>query len=289
MSSSPYYAICPLGVVPVRAGAHHRSELLSQLLFGELVEIVDRKGAQWYKVRCTWDEVSGWVPAEQLQALTPTEYDRYRQHYAICLDLLQPVMSGGRQILVPIGSRLPAFDGLRFELAGEWWTYSGQAVFPEDLPPRASLLARIARRYLSAPFLQGGRSPLGIDSGALIQLAFGALGIALPRLPAAQVMEGEEVNFFDEYRPGDIAFFENHKGQLVHAGILLPEGQVLHCHERVRIDKVDHFGIFDPLRKKYLWQLRVMRRVLPPEALEPKPHTAKSHTRHASPSVPTLF
>lgn len=289
MSSSPYYAICPLSVVPVRAGAHHRSELLSQLLFGELVELIDRRGTQWYKVRCTWDEVSGWVPSEQLQTITPAEYERYQQQYAICLDLLHPVMSSSRQIPVPIGARLPAFDGLRFELAGQWWTYSGQAVFPEDLPPRATLLIKIARRYLWAPFLSGGRSPLGIDSGALVQLSFGALGIALPRQPAAQVMEGEQVDFFDEYRAGDIAFFENHRGQLVHAGILLPEAQVLHCHECVRIDKVDHFGIFDPSRKKYLWRLRVIRRMLPPEAAQPQPPAEKLQTTDVSPAVLTLF
>ncbi|RMD76554.1 MAG: hypothetical protein D6818_00050 [Bacteroidetes bacterium] len=287
--SSPYHAICPLGVVPVRAGAHHRSELLSQLLFGELVELVDRKGAQWCKVRCTWDEVTGWVSAEQLQPITPSEFDRYRQHYAICLDLLQPVMSGLRQIPVPIGSRLPAFDGLRFELAGEWWTYSGQAVFPQDLPPRADLLIKIARRYLSAPFLQGGRSPLGLDSGALVQLAFGAIGITLPRQPATQVMEGEAVDFFDEYRPGDIAFFENNKGQLTHAGILLPEGQILHCHDCVRIDRVDHFGIFDPVRKKYVWPLRVIRRVLPPDTTREVPRTRKSQATDPTPPALTLF
>ncbi len=284
-----YHAICPLGVVPLRAGAHHRSELLSQLLFGELVEIVDKRGKQWTKVRCTWDEMSGWVLSEQLLPLTPSEFTRYSQHYALCLDLLQPVMSGLRQIPVPIGSRLPNFDGLRFELAGEWWTYSGQAVFPKDLPPRADLLIKIARRYLSAPFLQGGRSPLGIDSGGLVQLAFGAVGIALPRAPIAQVLEGQEVDFFEEYQPGDIAFFENAKGQLVHAGILLPDGQVLHCHECVRIDKVDHFGIFDRQRNRYLFQLRVIRRMLPPQCPCPRPDTAQRAATPSSANVLTLF
>ena len=46
-------------------------------------------------------------------------------------------------------------------------------------------------------------------------------------------------------QPGDIAFFENRFGRIVHSGIILPDNQLLHSLGQVKIDVMDHYGVFD--------------------------------------------
>ena len=260
------FVICPISVVPIRSSASDKSEQVSQLLFGEMAEILERKGQTWVKVRCDWDNYIGWVATHQLQAITPSELKLFRRQFAFNLDLLQPVISEEGPIPIPLGARLPTFDGMKFELAGKRFLYSGQGVFPENIQATADMAIKIARRYLFAPYQHGGRSPLGIDSAGLSQMVFQLLGIQLEREAAAQVLQGETVDFVEQAAPGDLAFFENRKGRVDHVGMILPDNQILHAFGRVRIDQLDHYGIFDESAQKYTHNLRIIRRMLPAEA-----------------------
>jgi hypothetical protein len=60
-----------------------------------------------------------------------------------------------------------------------------------------------------------------------------------------------------------LAFFENNQGRISHVGILMPEGKLIHCYGGVRIDKVDHYGIYDEARQVYSKRLRLIKRILP--------------------------
>lgn len=255
------YAICPLSIVPVRTGMNDRSEQLTQLLFGDLVEILETKGKVWTKIRAEWDNSIGWVLSNQLQAVTPSEFELFRKEFAFSLDLLCPVMNEQSSIPVPFGARLPGFDGIRLQVADKVFTFSGQGVFPKSIQKTPDILVKLARRLLFAPFQPGGLSPLGIDAGGLTQLLFRVLGYKLDRDPAEQVYQGEPIDFMEQARPGDLAFFENKKGKIHHAGILLEKDQIIHAYGRVRIDQIDHYGIFDPETKNYSHQLRVLRRI----------------------------
>jgi gamma-D-glutamyl-L-lysine dipeptidyl-peptidase len=257
--------ICPYSVVPVRSSPQERGEQLTQLLFGDLLEMLDRNGKAWTRVRCISDNTVGWVQTNQLMPITPSEFRLYQQHYAYCLDILHPVMTDAAYIPIPLGARLPNFDGMQFQLAGKTYTFSGLAVFPADLRPSSGMVLKIAQRLLHAPVQPGGRSPLGIGNGGLTQLVYRIVGISLHREPEEQVLQGEGVDFVEEARPGDLAFFEDRKGNVEHVGIVVNKDQILHAHGAVRIDKLDHFGIFDDQAQQYSHKLRVIRRVLPPE------------------------
>lgn len=277
------FGICPLSSVPVRAKNNSRSEMTTQLLFGETVEILERKGKNWMLIRCCWDNAVGWVSSAQIEPITPTEYAAYSRRHAHALEVTQAVMAPNHLIPILMGSQLPLFDGLRLELGERSYTYSGQAAYTHDIPDPLTFVLRMARRYLFAPALKGGRSPMGIDASGFTQMVFKIAGFRLPRTAEDQVFCGSAVDFASQARPGDLAFFESRNGTIVHAGILMPDEEVIHAWGRVRIDKIDHFGIYDRKHSRYTHRLRVIKRILPGEyALE---DSAVAHPEQAANQV----
>lgn len=256
------YGICPLSIAPIRSSSSDAGEMVSQLLFGELVEILEKKGRQWVKIRCHWDNLVGWISATQISPITPSEFETFNEHFAYNLELMQAIMANDFFMPITLGAQLPNFDGIRFQLENQSYTFSGQAIFPNDITPSADFVIRIARRYLHSPALAGGRSPFGIDDSGLIQIIFKIAGIKLPREAAQQVYLGDAVDFVEEARAGDLAFFEDSKGRVSHVGLMLPESKILHTHGKVRIDKIDHFGIFNEEESRYSHKLRVVKRIL---------------------------
>lgn len=272
------FGICPLSTVAIRNSASHKSEMISQLLFGEMVEVLEKKGRQWARVRCHEDNFVGWVATQQLNEITPSEFDTYQKQYAFVLDLLYPAQKEDAFIPISLGARLPNFDGMRFTIGSDTYSFSGQAVFPEDITAQPQLILKIARRYLHAPMLWGGRSPFGLDSAGLLQVVFRLAGKQLPREAFQQVLLGDSVDFVEQAQVGDLAFFENQAGRISHAGILFPENQILHVYGKVRMDKLDHYGIYNAEQKRYTHRLRIVKRILP----EIPSHTPMANLRMES-------
>ncbi len=255
------FNICALSIVPVRSGASSKSEMITQLLFGEIVECWEKKG-NWAKVRCVWDNQIGWVLVNQLIPITEEEANSYQKDFACSIELAQPAIAGNHFLPLTMGASLPSFDGMQFEVAGNRYAFSGQVIVPRRIRASTDLLLKLARRYLYAPQLSGGRSPFGIDSTGLIQVLFKILGIVLPRDAYLQARKGESIDFFEQTTIGDLAFFENENGHIDHVGIICEENKILHAFGQVRIDKIDHFGIFNIDLNKYTHQLRVVKRLL---------------------------
>ena len=264
------YAICPLSVVPIRSSASDKSEMVSQLLFGEAVEIMEQRGS-WAKVRCLWDNYIGWTDRKQLKILSEEEIQVYQTKYSLSLELFHGAMADGYSLPITIGATLPRFDGLKFHLNGSSFNFSGQAIEPTKVAQESSILLKIARRYLYAPYLWGGRSPLGIDCSGFTQMVYKMIGISIPRDASQQVEKGRLIDFVEQVQPGDLAFFENKKGRIVHVGIVMPERKIIHASGQVRIDQIDHFGIFNPEQDKYTHKLRVFKRLLSDESPDTNP------------------
>jgi gamma-D-glutamyl-L-lysine dipeptidyl-peptidase len=256
------FGICPISVVSIRNSPSHRSEMISQLLFGELVEILEAKGRQWLRIRCHWDNLVGWAASSQIASITPSEFENFQHKFAYNLEVMQAVLASDHYTPITLGAHLPNFDGLRFSIGPVDYTFSGQAVFPHDIKPSDELVLKIAKKYLNAPYLWGGRSPFGIDSDGLVQMVFKIAGFKLPREAAQQVHLGETVDFIEQAFAGDLAFFENRHGRITHTGIILPDKKILHAFGKVRIDIVDHFGIYNEELSRYTHRLRVIKRLL---------------------------
>lgn len=256
-----HYAICLLGSIPVRKEPNHRTEMVTQLLFGEMLEILLTDG-NWIRIKNVHDGYQGWVDSRQVVPLTDENYHKMRSlPVSFSAELIFPISceTTGSELYIPLGSRLYNMKEGSFTVGHSRFSFSGR-MYTFPFKSDANTLMSNALRLLNTPYLWGGRTMAGIDCSGFVQLVFGLSGIDLPRDASQQVQfPGLSLSFINEAQPGDVAFFDNSDGQVTHVGILDGEGQIIHASGQVRIDPVDHQGIFDPETKTYTHQFRIAK------------------------------
>jgi gamma-D-glutamyl-L-lysine dipeptidyl-peptidase len=258
-------AVCHLSVVSIRAGASDKDEIVTQLLFGELVDILDEPVSKrnWCQVRCDWDGYEGWMDIRQLKKISKEEVETYRIDTAHCLELTSILANNDHFLPVLMGAALPQYDGVNVHIGNSHYTFNGQAIRKSASEATPEFIIKLARRYLYAPYLWGGRSPFGIDCSGFTQIVYKMAGFRLRRDASQQVEQGRLIDFIDQAQTADLAFFENDKGRIVHVGIVMDGGFIIHAAGQVRIDKLDHYGIFNEEKEIYSHKLRLIKRFLP--------------------------
>lgn len=231
------FGYCKLTVVPVRAAASDASEIVTQLLFGDLVEILEF-GKPWIKIKFHQENYEGWMDFKQLGYLTKDQYDSLNASEVNYLrDAMQYIIGPTGIQTIFMGSALRNLDGLKMNLGNESYEFL-------QMPNQENkTLVEKAKVYLNAPYLWGGKSLFGIDCSGLIQNCFKAQGIVLPRDASQQVASGTLIAFEDR-QIGDVAFFINASGNVHHVGILVSKDEIIHSAGQVRIDRFDEKGIF---------------------------------------------
>lgn len=255
--------IITLPLVPLRVSESELSEMCSQLLFGERVEIIE-VGERWLFVRNRSDNYSGWVDRKMIQIISPEEDQRlnFAPSYCVTVPYLNcDKVSSKQKILLPGGSILPAYSQGRCKI--------GKEIYQISLPDTVNLqetpsgkIIRLALQYLNAPYLWGGKSILGIDCSGFIQVVFAMFGIQLGRDTSQQVESGKVIDFLFEAAAGDLAFFENAEGKIIHVGLLLSAGTIIHASGSVKIESIDSQGIISSQTGEYTHTLRVIKRLL---------------------------
>ena len=262
------YGICQLSVIPIKSKPSDLSEMTNQLLFGETYKVLEKR-RKWVYISRTFDEQKGWIDIKQAYFITEKVHKEMQKNCAYSLEMVDGAMTADYYIPILMGSTLPNCDGLNFKINDKRFTFSGQIINPSEINITIDLLVKIARKYLYAPHQLHGASPFGIDAAGFIQTIFKMIGIRLKRNVEEQVHQGELVSFFEETKPGDLAFFDNAKGKIIHTGLILPENQIIHTYGQVRIDAIDRKGIYNHETRKYSHKLRLIKRVLPNEVYPP--------------------
>lgn len=267
------FGVALASMIPLRKEPAHQAEIITQILFGELYQIRGEQG-DWFYIQSEWDGYEGWINENQSVRITEQEFIRLLNVSShISLDLVQLLANETRKTVFPVllGSSLRGLVNHSFTMNGEHYVFDGQV--SEDSVAELSNSSRNKKRfcqdllenamlYLHAPYLWGGRSPFGLDCSGFVQMVFKLKQVRLLRDTTQQATQGEVVGLLEEAEPADLVFFDDKEGRICHVGLLLDRFRVIHACGKVRIDPIDHEGIYDEPEGKYTHRLRMIRRII---------------------------
>lgn len=258
-----HFGISLLSLTPARKEPSETAEMVTQLLFGECYRVLEQT-ENWLKVQTAYDDYECWINSRQHTVISEKAFLQITKSTPLLSsELVQVVNDQSNQTGFPItiGATLPL---LKDQVCSfDSFTYSFEGAVASMAQKRtAKEIISTAFLFLNTPYLWGGKSPFGIDCSGFTQLVFKLNGYKLPRDAWQQVNLGDPLNFVEEAEAGDLAFFDNEEGHIIHAGILLDNERIIHASGSVRIDRFDHYGIFHTETKKYSHTLRVIKRLI---------------------------
>ncbi len=251
-------AITHLSVIPIREKPSDTSEMTSQLLFGEEIIILDRY-KEWALCETIPDKYQGWIDTKQVTILNQDAGKEIKSSFLSSKTAW--ATSSKESVLLSFGSPLPYYEKGNFYLDTIKYTLEKPYSTSKQKLKQEKII-NLAKLFLGVPYLWGGKSFFGIDCSGFVQLIFRVSGYELPRDSGDQSKIGQNVDFIHESQSGDLAFFANEEEKITHVGIILENGHIIHASGQVRIDTIDHEGIFNKEKGKYTHKLRLIKRIL---------------------------
>jgi len=252
------FGICNLAIVPLRLEPNDRSEMTSQVLFGEHFKILERTD-KWSRIEMGFDNYTGWIDNKQFRAISESDYTKLAATPPVLnADLLEYIATPDNHLLsIPIGSSVTFLDTPT--LNKDNFVFEGLKA--SGITGKQNIV-QTAFMYLHSPYLWGGRTPFGIDCSGFVQIVYKLNGYDLLRDASQQATQGEALSFIEESEPGDLAFFDNEEGRIIHVGIIMEDNHIIHAHGKVRIDRLDHLGIYNIDTKRHTHKLRVIKKIV---------------------------
>ncbi len=257
------YGITSTTLTAVRKEPDHRTEMVHQLLFGETF-IIRQSIGSWKEIELTPGTFTGWVETGSVETFGESGFKEINK-IQLAEHLLKVLKNNSEKenlFLLP-GSEMPDFDRdfNTFHIGSNVYTLDSPIVECKikDIRKR---ITEVSKYFLNTPFLWGGRSLFGMDAPGFVQLVYKLIGMALPRNLDQMVEQGALVPFQKKAQPGDLAFFEDTHGNIIHTGLILNHDSVIHASAVVRIDAIDHQGIKSPTSSAYSHRLRIIKTLL---------------------------
>lgn len=257
------YGIVLLSMIPVRYEPAEQSEMVTQLLFGDTFTVIEKEGS-WLHIKNTYDGYEGWIFERTACRLDEAAYKELSaSKCAVVASFNASVAEEGQQpIPIVVGSSLPNYDAESntFKIGERVFHFEGTVT--EAVKNCREEMVHFAKIFLNAPYLWGGKSPYGIDCSGFVQQVGKLVEISLPRDASQQFAFGEVVSFLENVKPGDLAYFDNEDGKIIHVGMLLGKNKIIHASGKVRIDSIDQEGIYNTDIKRYTHHLRAIKSIV---------------------------
>ncbi|GAB5539689.1 MAG: C40 family peptidase [Salibacteraceae bacterium] len=257
------FGISLLSIIPGRAEPADAAEQVTQILFGEAYEVKEMR-KKWVRVKSLFDNYECWIDRKQFSEIDEKFAQRLikQKFIPVSLEAAGIVQSLDTEEIFPImaGSNLPFYADGQFKIGQHKYAFQGEVLLKPQKKDTASLINH-ATMYLNTPYLWGGRHPFGIDCSGLTQICYKMIGLNLPRDAYQQAELGHSLSFIEEAEPGDLAFFDNAEGRITHVGIMLENNHIIHASGKVRIDRIDHQGIYNDDMNDYSHRLRIIKRI----------------------------
>jgi len=254
--------ICRLGIVPVRADANDKAEIVTQLLFGDHYSIIKfSDDNKWLFIVVEFDQYEGWIDAKQHTEISEEYFNHLNgTEFKISTDINSTILYKRRLLQIVIGSVLPISSSELFEV-NEQYAFNGTS---KNIGEKRGFefLKQIVKNYMNAPYLWGGKTPFGIDCSGLTQQVFKLCGYKLKRDAHQQCLQGVEISSLADALPGDLAFFKNENNSISHVGILMEDQDFIHASGFVRKDKLDENGVYNEELSTYTHILAGIKRIL---------------------------
>ncbi len=245
------FGICNISIVPIRREKSQKSEMTSQLLYGETFEILDFS-ENWSYIKMNFDDYEGWIKNNQYVKIENEEF-KVTDDPKYCLDLVEFVESPEKKLkTIVMGSNVSNARILNDKFDGNF----------SNNKKKKDEAVKIALSLINTPYLWGGRSPFGIDCSGFSQLAYKMIGVSLPRDAKDQAKIGSTLSFIDESQAGDLAFFHDDEDKIIHVGIILKDNHIIHASGKVRIDRLDQTGIYNNELNTHTHKLRFIKKII---------------------------
>ena len=228
------FGICHLNIIPLRKEKTSKSELVSQLLYGDLFTILKEED-NWYYVEILDDNYNGWINYSQLKKISEKDFKKLQKIKTEFLhNISTEIETSSGKMIISIGSKISYCDFLNHKLI-------------KDFKNEVCSIEETARKYLNTPYLWGGKTNSGIDCSGFTQMVFKLNNIELKRDAYQQAQQGKEIKL-NCAKEGDLVFFGENK--ITHVGILINNNEVIHAFGKVRIDKINENGIINNENKE---------------------------------------
>jgi len=257
------YGIALLPIIPVRKFPSEKSEMTSQLLFGDKYQILEISNT-WLRILNDYDNYDGWICANQHFSFEHEVNNQISGSKWLINTKTTDIITPETEIMtITAGSTLHEYDSKKgaFYLGGQAYRLmdKNSAVLVNDNSKSATELCNI---FLNSPYLWGGKSVFGCDCSGFIQTLHKLAGISLPRDTCQQATCGKIIFSIAEAVSGDLAFFGENSENITHVGLLLSPCTIIHCSGKVKVEKLDRIGIVNKVTGKYSHKLLLIKRIL---------------------------